>query len=156
MQGFDAIVGIEAASIVDLARMATFFDVARNCVVHRSNRASRQLAALCADPAFSETLSRWPKRVGKWKVSLPAIKEDEVVDWRPRHAIMASDVYCCATTLDRVLVQMMGATGVARMAAHWCFFADLPGAMPGKAQPGDDGPYAKLDGRYSSAGEHEA
>jgi len=148
MQGFDAIVGIEGSSIADLARMATFFDVARNCVVHRSNRASHQLAALYADPALLETLGRWPKRVGKWKVSLPAIKEGQAVDWRPRHAIMASDVYYrCATTLDRTLVRMIGASGLAQMAAHWCFFADCPAPCPAKLSP-ETMVRTQLDGRY--------
>lgn len=133
MQGLDAIVGVQGSSIADLARMATFFDVARNCVVHRSNRASRELVALCAEPAFLKTLSRWPKRVGKWQLSLPPIKEDHVVEWRPRHAIMASDVYYrCATTLDRKLVQMTGASGLVKMAAYWCFFADFPAPCPAK------------------------
>jgi hypothetical protein len=133
LQGFDAIVGIERSSIVDLARMATFFDVARNCVVHRSNRASSELSALSADPSFMETLGRWPKRVGKWKLSLPPIKEGDVVDWRPRHA---SDVYYrCATTLDRMLVRMMGASALVQMAAHWCFFADFPAPCSAKLSP---------------------
>jgi hypothetical protein len=148
MQGFDAIVGIESFSIVDLARMATFFDVARNCVVHRSNRASAELAALCSGPDFSETLSRWPKRVGKWKLSLPPIKEGHIVDWRPRHAIMASDVYYrCATTLDRMLVRMMGASGLAQMAAHWAFFANFPAPCPAKLSP-ETMVRTQLDNRY--------
>ncbi|WP_143198422.1 hypothetical protein [Bradyrhizobium sp. AS23.2] len=148
MHGFDAIVGIKASSIADLARMATFFGVARNCVVHRANRASGELAALCAEPAFLETLARWPKRVGKWKLSLPSIREGHVVDWRPRHAIMASDVYYrCATTIDRVLVQKMGAPGLVRMAAHWCFFADSPAPCPAKLNP-ETMVRSQLVGRY--------
>lgn len=136
MRGFDAILGIKRSSIEDLARMATFFDIARNCIVHRSNRASHQLATCRADPALMGTLARWPKRVGKWTLSLPSIEEGRIVDWRPRHAIMASDTYYqCAKALDRALVQMMGPTGLARMAAHWCFFADPPAPCLAKLNP---------------------
>lgn len=137
MDGLDAIFGIAPAAIADLARMAQFFDVARNCVVHRSNRANAQLAALRADAALMDTLDRWPKRIGRWKVSLPAVDEGRTVDWRPRHAIMASDVYYrCAMLLDRRLVTLLGPAGLAAMAAYWCFFADPPVHSPAKLDAG--------------------
>lgn len=127
LHGFDAVVGLGTKEMADLLRLAEFFDTARNCVVHRSNRANAQLAKLRADPALDETLSRWPKRIGKWSVSLPPVVEGHAVEWRPRHAILASDVYYrAAVALDRVLVEKMGPAALVRMAAHWCFFADPP------------------------------
>lgn len=125
LHGFDAVVGLDSKDMGDLLRLVEFFDKARNCVVHQSNRANAQLAKLRADPALEETLGRWPKRIGKWSVSLPSVVEGHVVEWRPRHAILASDVYYRAVVaLDRVLVGKMGPAALARMAAHWCFFAD--------------------------------
>lgn len=137
LKGLDAMFGVDPALITDVADLAGFFEVARNCVVHRSNRASPQLAALRADPELAATLTRWPKRAGKWTLSLPDITAGEVVDWRPRHAIMASDVYYrCAMLLDRALVGCLGPEGLARMAAHWCFFGDPVVACPAKLDAG--------------------
>jgi len=137
MAGFDAILGVDPESIADLVRMATFFTAARNCIVHRSNRASEQLATLRNDPLLNETLSRWPRRVSKWAISLPVIEKGQVVDWRPRHAIMASDVhYRCASMFDRRLVTEMKDAGLANMAVHWCFFADPAAPCPAKHDGG--------------------
>ena len=131
--GFDATVGIEAKSIKSLVKMANYFDVARNCIVHRSNRASRQRIELGADPDLAITLSKGPNRNAKWTLSLPVVSEGVVIEWQPRHAIMASDVYYrCATMLDHTLVQLMGARGLTRMAAHWCFLADPPAPSSAK------------------------
>jgi hypothetical protein len=136
LHGFDAIVGVETADIADVVRMAEFFDVARNCVVHRSNRASAQLATMRSDSSLLETLKRWPKRVGRWTVSLPPVVEGRIVEWRPRHAILSSDVfYRAAVTLDRALVRRMGAGALVRMAAHWCFFADPAAPCEAKHSP---------------------
>ncbi len=136
LDGFDAIVGLDAAKISDLMRLAEFFNTARNCVVHRSNRASAQLAAMRADPDLIQTLSSWPKRAGNWIVSLPAVVEGHAIEWRPRHAILASDVfYRAAVTLDRALVHQMDAVALTRMAAHWCFFADSPAPCAAKHSP---------------------
>ncbi len=148
LHGFDAIVGLDTTGFGDLTRLAEFFDTARNCVVHRSNRASAQLAALRAGPALAETLGRWPRRIGRWAVSLPAVTEGHTVEWRPRHAILASDVYYrAAVALDRVLVQKMEPTALVRMAAHWCFFADPPAPCPAKHSP-DIMIRAQLTDRY--------
>jgi hypothetical protein len=136
LHGFDAVVGLDTTDMTDLLRLAEFFDTARNCVVHRSNRASGYLASLRADPTLEETLGRWPKRIGKWSVSLPPVNEGHVVEWRPRHAILAADVYYrAAVQLDRVLVRKMGPAALTRMAAHWCFFADPPAPCHSKHSP---------------------
>lgn len=136
LHGFDAVVGLDTKDMADLLRLAEFFDTARNCVVHQSNRANALLARLRSDPALEETLGRWPKRIGKWSVSLPPVVEGHVVEWRPRHAILASDVYYrAADALDLVLVEKMGPAALARMAAHWCFFADPLAPCTSKHSP---------------------
>lgn len=136
LHGFDAIVGLDPAAVADLGLLAGFFDVARNCVVHRSNRANAQLATLRADPALATALTRLPRRVGKWAVSLPPVEEGSIVAWRPRHAILASDVsYRSAVALDRSLVGRMGPGTLAGMAAHWAFFANPAAPCPAKHSP---------------------
>lgn len=137
LRKLDTVLGIPRQDIEDVVRMVEFFTVARNCVVHRSNRASEQLASLRSDPMLVDTVARWPKRVGKWVVTLPDVIEGEPVGWRPRHAIMASDAYYrCAIALDRKLVTLLDEDGLVRMAAHWTFFADPPVPCPAKLDAG--------------------
>lgn len=136
LHGLDAILGLDTATMGDILLLAEFFAAARNSIVHASNRAGPQLARLRADPDLEAALGRLPKRVAKWPVSLPPITNGHVVEWRPRHAILASDVYYrAAIQLDRMLVATMGPAALARMAAHWCFFDDAAVPCPSKHSP---------------------
>jgi len=94
LKRLDALLGANTLAMQDLIAMAEFFDAARNCVVHRSNVASDQLARLRNAPATLDALTRWPKRTGKWTLSLPSVVEDQVVEWQPRHAIFAPSRPC--------------------------------------------------------------
>ena len=136
LHGFDAIVGLDPATTADLRLLTGFFEVARNCVVHRSNRADAHMTRLRADPALAAALTRLPRRLGKWAVSLPPVAEGHTVEWRPRHAILASDVfYRSAVALDRTLVRRVGPGALASMAAHWAFFADPSAPCAAKHSP---------------------
>ena len=73
LTGLMALLGIDAMSIADLKQVVEFFDVARNCVVHRSGRASNHLAELSRRADFAAVLERWPRRKGKWSVGVPPI-----------------------------------------------------------------------------------
>jgi hypothetical protein len=140
--------GIVRTSISDLEAMEEFFAVARNCVVHRSNRASANLHRIRYSPAVVGALGRWGKRAGKWVVNLPDIHAGEAVPWLPRHAILASDVYYrCANAVDRSLVRALGAEGMSLMAAHWTFFATDRVACPAKLNP-ETMLRSQLMGRY--------
>lgn len=116
----------------DELAIVSLFEVARNCVVHRSGRASPQLTEFAATTDLQQVIARWPKRnrngpprTGKWKVSIPTISINERVAWQPRHAILASDAYYrLAKALDRYLIGILGERGIVKMAAHWGFFAD--------------------------------
>jgi len=120
-------VGVTAAEVDDETTMVDFFECARNCIVHRSGRASPELAERAASEQLHSVISRWPRRVAIWKVGLPDIKEGEPIAWKPRHAIMASDAfYRLGVLLDRGLVRALGTDGMVRMAAHWCLFSDVP------------------------------
>ena len=151
VHGLDAILGLDTSGMADVLLLAEFFAVARNCIVHASNRAGPHLARLRAEPALAAALGRLPKRVAKW-LSLPPVTEDHVVEWRPRHAILASDVYFrAAIQLDRALATAMGPAALARMAAHWCFFADPPAPCPSKHSP-EVMVRAQLQDRYKARG----
>lgn len=129
-------IDIDDAALLDMKAMVEFFDVARNCVVHRSNRGSGQLAEIRQSDNFAAVLTRWPKRSGKWCVTVPDIEKGAIVEWRPRHAIMASDAYYrLGVALDRALVNRLGEAGIVNMAAHWCLLADPPAPCSAKINP---------------------
>jgi len=137
--GFDriaAMLGADGEEAEDIRAATKFFEIARNCVVHRSNRASSELIALSASKPLKKAIERWPGRQKIWRISLPEMREDAVVNWLPRHAILASDAYYrAACLLDRLLIQKLGPDGMVQLATHWCFFADEPVACPAKLNP---------------------
>lgn len=120
-------------AIANFLRVVEFFIVARNCIVHRSARASRELVELSQSADFANALAGWPKRNGKWRVSIPVIEKGRHVAWQPRHAIMASDAFFkLAQAIDAALVANLQPQGMVRMAAHWCFFDDNPAPCAAK------------------------
>jgi hypothetical protein len=125
--------GVDSTTITADVDMVNFFRTARNCVVHRSNRASKRLSDLRASPQLEVALRTWPHRRGKWTIDLPEVSQNQVVPWLPRHAIMASAVYYrCAVYLDRAAVSTLGRDGMVAMAAHWCLLADNLVPSPAK------------------------
>ncbi|MGV1901563.1 hypothetical protein ACQZ6V_14845 [Agrobacterium sp. 22-3674b3] len=124
---------ISPATIVDVTKVVEFFDVARNCIVHRSGRASPALAELSVSKDFQNALAKWPKRAGKWRVAIPSIIDGMPIEWQPRHAIMASDAFFkLAKLMDASLVTAVGELGIVKMAAHWCFLDENPVPCPAK------------------------
>ena len=127
---------VPSKDIHDAREMVRFYTVARNCVVHRSNRANRELFELRQSDDFKKVLAAWSKRVGKWTVSVPDVQRDSIVDWMPRHAIMASDAfYRCGVVLDKALLAHLGPNGIVNMAAHWTYFAENPVPCEAKHSP---------------------
>jgi hypothetical protein len=135
-QRMSAWLGIARTNLTELEVMAEFFQVARNCVVHRSNRASPKLVELYNSPEIARVIGAWSKRVGRWTVSLPDIKLNHSIEWQPRHAIMSSDVfYRCAALIDQHLISKLGSSGVVDMAVHWTFFSEVHAACPAVLNP---------------------
>lgn len=129
-------VGLNRTASTDELAMGKFFDCARNCIVHRSGKASDELAGIARSKVFQSAISRWPKRKGKWKVALPDIVPGQPVPWQPRHAILASDGYHrLAGALDKCLIAELGIKGIVGMAAHWCLLADAPAPFRAKLNP---------------------
>jgi hypothetical protein len=113
--------------------LVEFFQVARNCIVHRSGRASPRLAEIRQSQDLADALKTWPRRKGKWMIAVPEIEEGDPVPWLPRHAIMASACHHrCAAAIDAAVVEALGVDGVVSMAAHWCLLADNSVPCPAK------------------------
>ena len=119
--------GVDMAELAADVTMVRFFEAARNCVVHRSGRASGSLAEMQASGDMAEALRAWPRRIGNWTVGVPDVAEGGAVAWQPRHAILSSAVYYrCAKSLDAAVVSALGREGVVTMAAHWGLLDDNP------------------------------
>ena len=117
--------GVDLAKFAADVTMVKFFNVARNCVVHRSGRASRGFAEMKASDDLADALRTWPRRIGNWTIGVPDVKEGHVVAWQPRHAILASAVYYrFSQAVDAAVVSALGEDGVVTMAAYWGLLAD--------------------------------
>jgi hypothetical protein len=131
-----ALLKADPSQFSDELEMVEFFECARNCIVHRSGRASNQLSERAKSASLRSVIERWPKRKGKWKLALPDISVGRPVSWQPRHAIMASDAYYrLGAALDKQLVAALGPEGIVGMAAHWCLLADNPVPCRAKLNP---------------------
>lgn len=119
--------GLDEGTLAADLFLVEFFQVARNCVVHRSGRASPRLAEIARSNGLADALRTWPRRKGKWLLAIPGIEEGASIPWLPRHAIMASACHHrCAAAIDAVVVAALSVDGIVAMAAHWCLLADNP------------------------------
>lgn len=125
--------GVASAQITADVALIEFFQISRNCIVHRSNRASRRLVEVRNSDGLAEALEAWPRRVGRWQLALPSLQVGDTIPWLPRHAIMASGCYHrLAASIDAALVRKLGGDGIAHMAAYWCILANNPVPSPAK------------------------
>lgn len=125
--------GLDPDSLAADLVLVEFFQVARNCIVHRSGRASPRLAEMGRSNDLADALKTWPRRKGKWLIAVPEIEEGDPVPWLPRHAILASACHHrCATAIDAAVVAALGVDGIVSMAAHWSLLANNPVPCPAK------------------------
>jgi hypothetical protein len=112
--------------VENLLPLLEYFSLLRNCIVHRSGRATTQLATHATSKelseaivAFSEATKKSPQAELKLPSTLPAITSGALIPLLPRHAVLASAV-CHSIALDanRQLRDILGPGGLAYMAAH--------------------------------------
>jgi hypothetical protein len=113
-----------------------YFYCARNCIVHRSGRASKALVQLAHSQSLAKSQAAWPIRSGKRLPSLPSISSGRDVSWLPRHAILASGVcYVVAKHLNQKLINTIGEPGIVFMAAHHSLLSEERIPMGAKKSP---------------------
>jgi hypothetical protein len=104
-----------------------YFMVTRNCVAHRSGRASKGLVAYSESQLLSRCLRNWPSRHGKTIPELPQVHEGREIPLLPRHAILFSEVCLrAAVQTNNLLSAFLGVDGMVYMAAHYGLLADDP------------------------------
>ncbi len=104
-----------------------YFCAVRNCIAHRSGRASKKLVAAAAASSLQQCLATWHGKDGKRVPPLPAITAHEDVAVLPRHVILASEA-CGRITQDTnaKLITFLGTEGIVYMAAHHSLLSGRP------------------------------
>jgi hypothetical protein len=111
------------------APLLAYFRALRNCIAHRSGRASRHLARCLQDGAARAALTQLSKDPEHPR--LPSLPEQvvigEAVSVEPRIAILCLDVVTEACrALDQQIVQELGDEGIIYLAAHHCLLKTDP------------------------------
>jgi hypothetical protein len=113
-----------------------YFMLARNCIVHRSGRASKALVEHTESKQFKNCIERWPSKPRKRIPELPHVREGHDIVFYPRHAILFGEV-CrrAAKETNSLLVEFLGANGTVYMAAYYGLLSDDRVHVPARRSP---------------------
>lgn len=119
-----------------LLPILNFFQIARNCIVHRSGRASEALSEEVESDAFRKITKQWRSDRKKRLPKFPTIDIGNSIPFHPRHAILASEVYYrVAKILNAALSEILGEDGFIYMAAYHTLLADRPILVDARRSP---------------------
>jgi len=108
-----------------LVPLFDYLSLARNCIVHRSGRASEAFVKHAESPGLATCLSEWPSARGKKLPLLPTVERDQEIPFLPRHSVLATDVcHRAAHHLNAKLASFLGKPGIVYMAAYHTLLAD--------------------------------
>lgn len=111
--------GLDPQMLTPILPFHEYFYSARNCIVHRNGRASRQFIEIARSDRVAAAHANLPTRSGAVP-ALPAVREGLETDWLPRHAILCASVYYwAARTLNVAMSERLGRDGFVYMAAHY-------------------------------------
>jgi hypothetical protein len=117
--------GWDTKPVLAFLPLLEYFSVARNCIVHRSGRASPVLVMLAQSSELMRSHTDFPTRTGTKLPKLPSVSIDRETQWLPRHAVLASAVcYELAKYLNTRLAQAIGHRGMVYMAAYHSLLAE--------------------------------
>jgi hypothetical protein len=125
LHNFYASLGWDIKPIKYLLPLLDYFVLARNCIVHRSGRASEALVVEAGSSGLRDCIRAWPSKPGKTIPQLPDVQEGGDIPFLPRHAILFSEV-CqrAAVEIDSLLSGFLGVEGIVYMAAYHALLAD--------------------------------
>ena len=119
--------GWATAGIEPLIPMLSYFVVLRNCIVHRSARASEHLFRLSRSEELLQCLSNWPTPRKKALPTLPTLVVGRDIPLLPRHAIFCAEAcYRIGLDLNERLRTFLGLEGIVYMAAFHGLLSDEP------------------------------
>ncbi len=96
-----------------------YFELVRNCIVHRSGRANKRLSASAYKPELDASMKRWQTTTSRRPPALPTVIVDKEIGLLPRHVIFASGVcHRIALDINARLRRFLGVEGLVHMAAY--------------------------------------
>ena len=102
-----------------------YFILARNCIVHRSGRASRAFVEHAESTLLRNSIDTWPSKLKKKLPELPQVREGHAIQFFPRHPIMFCEICLrAAKEVNSVLAHFLGLEGLVYMAAYHALLAD--------------------------------
>ena len=117
--------GLATARLKRLLPLYDYFVLVRNCVAHRSGRASQYLIEASSEPSLEASWKQLQGASERTIPKLPEVKFNRQIKFLPRHAILASELcYVIAKDVNSGLVQTLGEPGMIYMAAHHSLLAD--------------------------------
>jgi len=104
-----------------------YFSKMRNCIVHRSGRATAELSEHAVSPRLTACVDEWKGPRGKKLPALPTVTTGDDLALLPRHAILASEV-CRRIAVDAnaQLLNYLSENGVVYMAAYHSLLSERP------------------------------
>jgi hypothetical protein len=104
-----------------------YFVAMRNCLAHRSGRASNELVAKGSSKEVQAALEKWPRRNGRPLPKLPEVIYGKTIPLFARHSIFAG-VVCrsVAKSINDHQISQFGDRGLVLMAAHHSLLAEDP------------------------------
>lgn len=131
-----------------LVPLFEYINCMRNCIVHRSSRATSALVEISESAAFKRCCGQWPNARGKRLPALPKLRAGDEISLKPRHAILASEVcFNAASYMNQCLIGMLGENGFLNMAAHHSLLTVEPSDF-GDARSAETTVNKNLFGRY--------
>lgn len=113
-----------------------YFSLARNCIVHRSGRASKALKSQAESSELEACIESWHGRNIRRVPKLPIVEADDELPLLPRHAVLSGEVgRRIAVDANEKLREFLGATGILYMAAYHSMFCDQPVSSPARRFP---------------------
>lgn len=130
------LVGLDAKKTFLLLPILEFFQIARNCIVHRSARASESLVQHVESGGFVKIHEEWLSERKKALPKFAKFKIGQVIPFHPRHALLASEIcYRAAKLMNASLAGILGEKGFIYMAAHHTLLADRPIHIDARRSP---------------------
>jgi hypothetical protein len=113
-----------------------YFSLARNCIVHRSGRASRALKLQAGSLELATCIEHWHGRKIRRVPTLPVVQDNDELLLLPRHAVLAGEVgRRIAVDANEKLREFLGLSGLLYMAAYHSMFSEQPVRTPARRFP---------------------
>lgn len=113
------------ADLTGIQPLLEYFVIIRNCVVHRSGRASTELLDHANSQRFGMSYDAWRTPRGKKLPALPPLVLHREIEMLPRHSVLASDLFHRAGAIvNSWLISVLGEKGFVYMAAFHSLLGD--------------------------------